>query len=203
MCIAAFVIYYCLFYFAIFIPGYPALYRVGMADSFLHCALLLPCALLLWRYYHRQYKLLPLGSVTLRNVAVPLLGLLTLFFLETFFSQPEPWLESLHSYSGFVRWTWVVTACLAAPVSEEIIFRGFLLNAFLGWGKIPQQLGIVLVSALFAAIHMQYQTPVNFVYLFSFSAVMCVVRIGTGGLIVPVILHALANLGATFALYLS
>lgn len=204
VCVAAFVIYYCLFYFAIFIPGFTTLYHLGLAGPFIHAALLLPCALLLWRYYGHQYGgLLPLGTLALRNLTVPLLALVALFALQALFWQPEPWLESLNDNSGFAMWAWVFTTCLAAPVSEEIIFRGFLLNASLGWGKVSQQLGIVLTSLLFAAIHMQYQAPISFVHLFIFSAVLCVVRIGTGGLVVPMLLHALANIYAMATIMLA
>ncbi len=198
ICIAAFVIYYSLFYLEFFIPGFMTLYRNGLAGPFLYTALLLPCSLLLWRCYARHFAgLLPVGTLALRNFIVPLLALAVMLVMEKLFQQPEPWLDSLRDYTGLTRWTWMLTACLVAPVSEEIIFRGFLLNASLGWGKVPQQVGIVLTSLLFAVIHMQYQAPVTFIQLFIFSAVLCVVRLGTGGLIVPMALHALAN---TFAL---
>ncbi|AGN84608.1 MULTISPECIES: type II CAAX endopeptidase family protein [Enterobacteriaceae] len=194
ICIAAFVSYYSLFYLAFFIPGFMTLYRNGLAVPFLCTALLLPCSLLLWRYYARHFEgLLPVGTLALRNLTVPLLALAVMLVMEKLFQQPEPWLDSLRDYTGLTRWAWILTACLVAPVSEEIIFRGFLLNASLGWGKAPQQVGIVLTSLLFAVIHMQYHAPITFIQLFIFSAVLCVVRLGTGGLIVPMVLHALAN----------
>ncbi|MBS1205753.1 MAG: protease [Proteobacteria bacterium] len=100
--------------------------------------------------------------------------------MEKLFQQPEPWLEVLAGYAGLTRWVWIFTACLIAPVSEEIIFRGFLLNAGLGWGKVPQQVGIVLTSLLFAAIHTQYQAPLTFIQLFIFSALLSVVYVSFG-----------------------
>ncbi|KIS44355.1 CPBP family intramembrane glutamic endopeptidase [Kosakonia radicincitans] len=203
VCIAAFVIYYSLFYFAIYIPGFMRLYQNGLDGPFLHGALLLPCSLLLWRYYGRHYDgLLPFGTLAWRNLAAPLLALVAMLVMEKLFQQPEPWLDSLEGYTGLTRWAWIFTACLIAPVSEEIIFRGFLLNASLGWGKVPQQVGIVLTSLLFAAIHMQYQAPLTFIQLFIFSALLCVVRLGTGGLLIPIVLHALSNLFAVGDIFL-
>ncbi len=203
VCIAAFVIYHSLFYVVVYIPGIFNLYRLDLIGPFIHLALLLPCALLLWRHYGRHYRgLLPFGTLSAGNIILPLLALAAILTLQQIFWQPEPWADSLAGYTGFTRWAWIVTACLAAPVSEEIIFRGFLLNASRGWGKLPQQVGIVITSGLFAASHMQYQAPMTFIHLFIFSAILCVVRIGTGGLVVPILLHVLANLIFTVMLYL-
>lgn len=203
VCIVAFVVYYSLFYLAIFIPGFIRLYQNGLSGPFLYGALLLPCSLLLWRYYGRHYAgMLPFGTLAWRNLAAPLLALVAMLVMEKVFQQPEPWMDSLGEYTGLTRWAWIFTACLLAPVSEEIIFRGFLLNASLGWGKIPQQVGIVLTSLLFAAIHMQYQAPMTFIQLFIFSALLCVVRLGTGGLLIPIVLHALSNLIAVGDIFL-
>jgi membrane protease YdiL (CAAX protease family) len=91
----------------------------------------------------------------------------------------------------------------AAPLFEEVLFRGFLLP---GLARSPLGgAGAVLLSALlFALPHLQYD-------LFDVSAVFVLgvvfgaVRLHTGSLWLPIALHAATNLLATaqVALYLS
>jgi membrane protease YdiL (CAAX protease family) len=40
-------------------------------------------------------------------------------------------------YSLSARWGLAFAICFIAPFCEEVIFRGFLLNAFLRWGALP------------------------------------------------------------------
>lgn len=58
--------------------------------------------------------------------------------------------------------------CFLAPVAEEIIFRGFLLNSSIGWGRYSRVSGIIITSLAFAFMHTQYLFAVTFVYLFVF-----------------------------------
>ncbi len=58
--------------------------------------------------------------------------------------------------------------CFLAPVAEEIIFRGFLLNSSIGWGRYSRVSGIIITSLAFAIMHTQYLFAVTFVYLFVF-----------------------------------
>lgn len=58
--------------------------------------------------------------------------------------------------------------CFLAPVAEEIIFRWFLLNSSIGWGRYSRVSGIIITSLAFAIMHTQYLFAVTFVYLFVF-----------------------------------
>ena len=58
--------------------------------------------------------------------------------------------------------------------------------------------GVVVTSALWAAMHLQYDS-FGIVAVFCIGLVFGTARVRTGSLIVPLILHALQNLMATVA----
>lgn len=88
---------------------------------------------------------------------------------------------------------WVVWLALvfAAPVFEETFFRGFLLRGF-EMSRVGVRGAVILTSALWAAIHLQY----NF-YGMAFIACMGVLlgiaRVSSHSIVLPMILHALSN----------
>ncbi|HYH44284.1 MAG TPA: type II CAAX endopeptidase family protein [Thermoanaerobaculia bacterium] len=93
---------------------------------------------------------------------------------------------------------------LAAPLFEEILFRGFLLP---GLARSPYLRGagaVLLSSVLFALPHLQYDL-FDITAVFGLGVLFAVVRLRTGSTWLAIGLHALVNLLATVqvALYLS
>jgi len=93
----------------------------------------------------------------------------------------------------------VVAVIVAAPVVEEVVFRGFLLkgfsNSFMGVH------GAVLVtSALWAVIHMQYEIA-YLIAIFVIGVVFAYARIYTNSLYIPMIMHGLMNFFAVMGLF--
>jgi len=96
-------------------------------------------------------------------------------------------------------WFLVFSVIFMAPLVEEVVFRGFLLkgfsNSFMGvWGA------VILTSALWAMIHLQYE--------FAYVAVIFVVglvfgyaRIQTNSIFVPMTMHFFMNLVASLGLF--
>ncbi len=87
------------------------------------------------------------------------------------------------------------TFVIAAPVAEEIIFRGFL---FRGWvtserSAIP---GILVISALFAVIHIQYDW-FGILQVFCIGLLLGVARWRSGSTVLTMLMHMLINLWAT------
>ena len=86
-------------------------------------------------------------------------------------------------------------AVVAAPIGEEFMFRGFL---FRGWAGSPLGVTgtIVVTSAIWAAIHVQYDW-------FGIGQVFCLgllfgwVRARSGSLLLTMMMHALCNIAAT------
>jgi membrane protease YdiL (CAAX protease family) len=84
---------------------------------------------------------------------------------------------------------------IAAPLSEEIVFRGFL---FRGWVRSPRGVwpGILLISAFFAALHIQYDL-FGIVQVFFIGVALGWARWWSGSTVLTILMHATINLWAT------
>lgn len=192
-CLAALFCWYALSYVMLLLPNYASLYQSGMAAFVMHGFLLVPCSLIFWWEYSKRYRFLTLGKFAWRDLPLPVLAIVVLVVIGAFLGRPEPWVGELPSYSPMVKVALAVVFIVLAPINEEIIFRGLVLNASIGWGPRSKTIGIVTTSLIFSLLHTQYVMPTTFVSLFVFSAILCVVRIHTRGLIMPIVLHSLFN----------
>jgi uncharacterized protein len=88
-----------------------------------------------------------------------------------------------------------LTFVIVAPVAEEIMFRGFL---FRGWARSERSTipAIVVISVLFAAIHVQYDW-FGILQVFFIGLLLAIARWRTGSTLVTILMHVLANLWAT------
>jgi membrane protease YdiL (CAAX protease family) len=88
-------------------------------------------------------------------------------------------------------WLFWVAAVLAAPLFEEVMFRGFLFRGFqasiLGTGGT-----VVLTALLWAALHIQYNLY-GMGFIAATGILFGIARAWTGSLIVPMALHAALN----------
>jgi membrane protease YdiL (CAAX protease family) len=101
------------------------------------------------------------------------------------------WLRELH---GALQLAFVFLACIAAPVFEELVFRGFVFNAILRYA--PLWLAVVLSSALFGLAHGIGQ-PGNEGALFPLAAsgaVLALVYYYSRSLVASMFTHATFNL---------
>jgi len=87
---------------------------------------------------------------------------------------------------------------VAAPIGEELVFRGFLHR---GWAS--SRLGacgtVVLTSALWAALHQQYDWS-GILAIFVMGLMFGWLRRRSGSTTLTIVLHALNNLAATLLL---
>ncbi len=92
-------------------------------------------------------------------------------------------------------WLLVIAFCVAAPVSEEILARGFLYR---GWSE--SRLGVtgaIVLSALFwTALHLQYDW-FFFGEVFSIGLLLGYLRYRTNSTWLTIVLHGVNNLAAT------
>lgn len=92
----------------------------------------------------------------------------------------------------------IISTCLVifliAPINEEIIFRGLILNVFTLGGRWVFWLGALVSSTLFMLMHGQYQHISTLVELFTVGMIFCSARWHSGGLLLPALLHILAAL---------
>ena len=88
-----------------------------------------------------------------------------------------------------------IPAVIAAPVIEEIFFRGFLFEGFRQF-RIGSSGAIILLSLLWTIIHVQYDIY-DLTDIFVSGVVYGIVRIKTGSLWSCVFMHSIDNLIAT------
>lgn len=82
----------------------------------------------------------------------------------------------------------IVVVVIGAPLIEEIVYRGMILQAL--QGRINDVLALVASSLWFAAIHLQ---PVELPGLFAFAMVLGASYLMTGRLACPILAHAAFN----------
>ncbi|MBN8429270.1 CPBP family intramembrane metalloprotease [Microbulbifer salipaludis] len=101
--------------------------------------------------------------------------------------------EFMTQMVGRTELSLILAIVVLAPVTEELLFRGYLFNA---WRH--SALGLVgtlfLTSLLFSLLHWgQYDITV-LAFIFCFSIVVGLAREKSGSTWLPIILHAFANL---------
>jgi len=86
----------------------------------------------------------------------------------------------------------LIGGCIAGPIMEEFVFRGFM---FRGWSE--SFLGpigaIILTSALWGMYHTQYDWPGRF-WIFVFGLALCTFRWRSGSTWLAVIVHSAVNI---------
>jgi membrane protease YdiL (CAAX protease family) len=103
-------------------------------------------------------------------------------FVQRFVLAPSELLDA----RSFGQWLGLVlVAVVAAPLIEELFFRGILLHRWARrWGTGP---AVVASSALFAVLHGEW------VGHFLFGVAMCALYLRTRTLWLPILAHALSN----------
>jgi membrane protease YdiL (CAAX protease family) len=137
-----------------------------------------------------------LATLRLTLVAIPL-GVLSIagfwiLFLPLSYAAPNlvrTWaIEGMsrmeaHSFSAWLSRS--IVAVIIAPVIEEVLFRGLLLQRWaLRWGTLT---GVILSSALFAIGHVEVLGH------FAFGVAMAALYLRTRSLWVPIAAHSLNN----------
>jgi membrane protease YdiL (CAAX protease family) len=82
----------------------------------------------------------------------------------------------------------LVTVMVAAPIGEELFFRGFAQPALQRtWGPVA---AVIVSGAMFALIHLD---PVGFIGLWEIGILLALLRYGTGSLWPSILCHAVNN----------
>jgi membrane protease YdiL (CAAX protease family) len=102
--------------------------------------------------------------------------------------------QTLESVGSFMPLLWIVLV-IAAPFSEEFLFRGFLFTGLAHSRAGP--LGAVIISAIcFTSIHVQYDLQ-GLVFVFFLGLLLASARWKTNSLWLCILLHGLMNFTAT------
>lgn len=89
-------------------------------------------------------------------------------------------------------WLLAIALVVAAPVTEELVFRGFLFRG-LAASRVGVGGAILISSALWAVMHIQY-SPFFIVHIFVMGLVFGWLRWRSGSTTLTLILHAAVNL---------
>jgi uncharacterized protein len=84
-----------------------------------------------------------------------------------------------------------VLVCVAAPIAEELFFRGFCFTALRRWIGVAG--GAIATGVIFGAIHAGSADEVFLFPLGVFGAVLCLLYHRTGSLLPCMVLHAFNN----------
>lgn len=92
-------------------------------------------------------------------------------------------------------WLFWIALVIAAPLFEEVFFRGFLFSGLASSVLRPAG-AIVLTAAVWAVIHLQYDAY-EIGLIFCLGLVLGAARLATGSLAAPLVMHATMNFVAT------
>ena len=93
-----------------------------------------------------------------------------------------------------------VTLLIAAPLSEECFFRGFLFRGIQA-SALGNVGAILITSVLWAAIHLQYNLY-QIILIFLIGGLLGTARARTGSSSLTMVMHLLVNLSAMLEIYL-
>ncbi|MEW9383282.1 CPBP family intramembrane glutamic endopeptidase [Escherichia coli] len=182
------------------------LYGSGKNYLFFSHGTVLMYLLCVFLVYRRWIAPLPVVG-QLRNVGVPwLVGAMAVVYVGVFLLgkalalPAEPFMTKLFADKSIpdVILT-LLTIFILAPLNEETLFRGIMLNVFHSRYCWTMWLGALITSLLFVAAHSQYQNLLTLAELFLVGLITSVARIRSGGLLLPVLLHMEATtLGLLF-----
>ncbi len=148
---------------------------------------------------------LELNLPTLKSLLL-FLGLMILIMVamesvNIWLDRPIPeFMTEVYSSTQNLPLLWIAVA-VAAPFFEEFLFRGFLLEG-LSRSKLGVTGAIILTSASWAIIHMQYGW-FEIISIFIIGIVLCIAKIKSKSLYVPIAMHMLMNLVASIGMELS
>ncbi|WP_416825577.1 type II CAAX prenyl endopeptidase Rce1 family protein [Ectobacillus polymachus] len=103
--------------------------------------------------------------------------------------------QVINNYNGFTTVFSIISACVFAPIMEELIFRGFFLNRLsYKWGI---RKAILVSSILFGLGHS------DVIGATLFGITMCLIYIKTRSLLVGMVIHSLNNLTVSITQFMS
>lgn len=193
LCVGVFMIWYAITVMVSSFPHMEMLKSRGLLMPIL-CLLEFATLVPLFRWYQRHYADIPLGPLHARQTLLFTGLLLAIIASQSLYLRQESWTGEQLSHSDVSLIGFVFAVVILAPVFEEILFRGFILQAFLLWAPHQRIACSLLASIIFAAMHTQYAHLQTVIALIILSLLLCAARIVSGGLKLPVFLHMLNNL---------
>lgn len=133
------------------------------------------------------------------------LGLMILFMVlmesvNYFWERPTPeFMLKVYANTQNLPLFWIAVS-VAAPFFEEFLFRGFMLEG-IARSRIGLTGAVIITSAIWAVIHMQYGW-FEIIAIFLIGILLCVAKIKSKSLYLPIAMHMLMNLTASIGMEL-
>lgn len=139
--------------------------------------------------------------IFLRWLGIMLLVIVGLELSYIFFERSTPdFMTKVYTSSNNLPLLWAAVI-IAAPLFEEFLFRGFLLEG-IRQTKVGVNGAIVLTSASWAVIHLQYES-FEIITIFLIGIVLGIAKVKSRSLFIPITMHMLMNLSASMMMELS
>lgn len=91
-----------------------------------------------------------------------------------------------------------VTLVIVAPIAEEVLVRGYLFGKLRKY--VPLWAAVLVTSLLFGFVHGAWNVAID---TFALSVVLCILRVTTGSLWAPILLHMIKNGIAFYLLFIN
>ena len=130
-----------------------------------------------------------LGGAVAMILVADAVGLLQETFVHV--KPDEVQVSYLRNARGSELAGFVFMACVAAPFTEELIFRGFVFNALRRY--LPAAAAVLLSAIVFGLVHWQTGNAGAIAPLVAGGVVLAVVYYRSGSLVASMITHALFN----------
>jgi membrane protease YdiL (CAAX protease family) len=109
-------------------------------------------------------------------------------------SSLEQLSETLSGAEGLPAIAIVFCICVAGPIAEELVFRGYIQTRLVA--RHGAMLGIFLTAVFFAILHMN---PLHSAFAFGFGICMGVMALRAGSIVPTIVAHMFNNSFATLA----
>lgn len=193
LCAGMLLIWYAITLLVNYLPNHTMLVSSSLMMPVL-CVLEFAVLIPIYFWYRRHYNDIHLGKLRPRQVMVFSVLLILLLLSQTLYMQRESWTGGQFSGDPTHSVLFALAVVLLAPVYEEILFRGYLMQGFLLWAPGQRVACSLMTSLAFAAIHTQYAHLQTLIALVALSLLLCAARLVSGGLKLPVFLHMFNNL---------
>lgn len=179
--------------------------HTGLTGSMIYLVflvVLVPATLFVQRFPGAQFSFVGKGF-NLKATAVALAFVIGALFAggalrQVFEGSEESSLRALGGHiaaAGSVEFLLTFLAIgLLAPIVEELVFRQYLFSLLPYRKSMAWSIGVAALWAIvFSAVHAQYTSPITFGLIAMISFGFGMARVITGGILLPILMHALVN----------
>lgn len=128
------------------------------------------------------------GMVLARWLLYAVVFFTAVYVSDLVFQRPliPEWMQTAYVTANY-PWLFFIGVAVFGPISEELLYRGYIIKVWAASavGPVP---GTVLLSLLWAAIHMQYDLYDMF-WIVLMGVILCVSRLRTDSIVPALIVH--------------